>query len=86
MKTHTTSLMHWASLARTVAAAAVLNMTGQVLAQTPPPAPAIGGAAYPAVAASAPGGAKHARREVIRAPVKPQHYPSNPQPPVPTRR
>ena len=67
-------------------AVAALCLAGQVFAQTPPAAPATGAAAYPAAAASAPGGATHAHREVSRAPVKPPHYPSNPQPPIPTQR
>jgi len=58
---------------------AALCLAGQVMAQA---APANGGSS-----AQVPNErAKPAHGEVRPGPVKPPHYPSNPQPPVPTRR
>jgi hypothetical protein len=88
MKTHATSPMPWLPLAKVGMAIVAVCLAGQVLAQVAPNAPANGGSAADQArpATSTDDHAKRPLREVRRGPVKPPHYPSNPQPPVPTRR
>ena len=86
MKKPATSPQRSLPFVKTGMAIAALCLAGQVLSQAAPPVPAYGATAYPAGAASTPADTRHAHREVSRAPVKPPHYPSNPQPPIPTQR
>ncbi|WP_157040240.1 hypothetical protein [Polaromonas naphthalenivorans] len=85
MKTHATSPLQCLPLTKAGMAIAALCLAGQVLAQAAPNAPANGGSTADPVR-PADDHAKHSHREAQPAPVKPQHYPSTPQPPVPTRR
>lgn len=72
MKTHATSPMRWLPLVKAGMVIAAVCLAGQVLAQ----------AVHKVPDDRAKRPRKH--REVQRGPVKPQYYPSNPQPPVPT--
>lgn len=78
MKTHVTPRMCGLPMARSGLAIAALCLAGQVMAQA---VPASGGGT-PAPNERA----KPAHGEVRPGPVVPPHYPSKPQPPVPTRR
>lgn len=90
MKTRSTFSMHWLQSAKAGMAIATVCLAGQVLAQaTPNTLTDDGVAAEQARAATKPDDrAKrpHQPREIRRGPVKPLHYPSNPQPPLPPRR
>jgi hypothetical protein len=90
MKTRSTFAMHWLPLVKAGIVIATVCMTGQVLAQATPDALTVEGvAAGQAPPATTPEDrAKRPQRhhEVRRGPVKPQHYLSNPQPPLPPRR
>lgn len=92
MKTHATFSMRWLLSAKTGMAIATVCLAGQVLAQATPNALTVDGVAVgqarPATTPDDRGANKrpHQPREIRLGPVKPQHYPSNPQPPVPTRR
>lgn len=86
MKTHATSPLRWLPLAKAGMALAAMCLAGQVLAQAAPNAPANGGSTANPVR-PVDDHAKHSHHHAFQlAPVKPQHYPSTPQPPVPTRR
>lgn len=85
MKTHAPSSLRCLPLTKAGMALAALCLAGQVLAQATPHAAANGGTtADPAHPVD--DHAKHSHRQAQPAPVKPPHYPSTPQPPVPTRR
>lgn len=90
MKVHPISQTRWLPLGKASMALVAVCLAGQVLAQAAPSTPADGiSAADPTGAAKAPSdraSGSHPHREVRRGPVKPPHYPSNPLPPVPTRR
>ncbi len=88
MKTHAPSPLRWWPLAKAGMAITALCLAGHALAQAAPAVPASGGttADQPRPANAADDRAKPPHREVRRGPVKPQNYPSNPQPPLPTRR
>lgn len=80
----------WLPLGNTSMAFVAVCLSGQVLAQAAPSSSADGvNAGNRAGAAKAPNDLAtrpQLHREVRRGPVKPPHYPSNPQPPVPPRR
>jgi hypothetical protein len=88
MKIQVVFPMRWLPLTKAGLAVAAVCLAGQVLAQPAPSVPANGGsAANPVLPANAKDDrAKRIDHEVSRAPVKPQHYPSTPQPPVPKQR
>lgn len=91
MKTHAPSPLRWLPLAKAGMAITALCLAGHALAQATPAASAAstnGGttAEQPRPANAAGDRAPPPHREVRRGPVKPQNYPSNPQPPLPTRR
>lgn len=89
MKTRSTFSMRWLLSAKAGMAIATVCLAGQVLAQATPNAPTVDGVAVGQATTQDDRGANkrpHQHREIRRGPVKPPHYPSNPQPPVPTRR
>lgn len=90
MKVYPIFQKRWLQLGNASMAFVAVCLSGQVLAQGAPGTAAdSGNAANKAGDAKAPNDLAtrpHLHREVRRGPVKPQHYPSNPQPPVPTRR
>lgn len=90
MKIRAIPQMRCSPLTKSGMALVAACLAAQVLAQGAPSPPTDGAnAASQAAPAPAPNeravGA-HPHREVRRGPVKPPHYPSNPQPPLPTRR
>lgn len=87
MKTHMTLPTRWALLAKTGIAMVAVSLAGQAIAQAAPNPPlnGVNVAEQSSPAATRDNRAKRTHREVRGAPVKPQHYPSNPQPPVPQR-
>lgn len=87
MKTHITLPTRWASLAKTGIAMVAVSLAGPAITQAVPNPPlnGVNVAEQPSPAATLDNHAKRTPREVRGAPVKPQHYPSNPQPPVPPR-
>lgn len=90
MKTPATFSMHWMPSAKACMAIATVCLAGQVLAQATPNALTVDGVAAgqarPATTPDDRAKRPHQPREIRLGPVKPQHYPSNPQPPVPPRR
>jgi hypothetical protein len=90
MKTLATFSMHWLPTAKAGMAIATVCLAGQVLAQATPNAltvdGVVAGQARPAATPDDRAKRPQQHREVRRGPVKPQHYPSNPQPPLPPRR
>ncbi|MCJ7800211.1 MAG: hypothetical protein MUP33_10735 [Polaromonas sp.] len=88
MKVHPISQRRWLPLGKASMALVAVCLASQVLAQAAPGTPAYGASATDqAGAAKVPKDrATRPHREVQRVPVKPLHYPSNPQPPVPPRR
>lgn len=82
--------MRWSSLAKSGMAMVVMCLGAQALAQTTPSTTSDrANTADQARAAAAPNERAtrtQPHREVRRGPVKPLQYPSNPQPPLPTRR
>lgn len=90
MTTRATFSMHWLPSAKAGMAIATVCLAGQVLAQATPNALTVDGVAAdqarPATTQDDRAKRPHQPREIRLGPVKPQHYPSNPQPPLPTRR
>lgn len=80
--------VRWLPFTQAGLAVAAVCLAGQVLAQPAPGAPAsVGSAANPALPANVKDDrAKRTDHDVSLAAVKPPHYPSTPQPPVPKRR